>query len=92
MARDLLLYLMCKSTIILTKITKINSQITVYDEGMLYLQDELKHAVKEMIEKFGTQRYIANLGHGVNKDVDPESVRTFIDAVHMYSEEMNALQ
>jgi len=43
-----------------------------------------------MLKQFGTQRYIANLGHGVHKDVDPESVGTFVDAVHMFSEEMNA--
>lgn len=43
-----------------------------------------------MVEKFGTQRYIANLGHGVHKDVDPDNVKSFVDAVHMYSEEINA--
>jgi len=43
-----------------------------------------------MLKRFGTQKYIANLGHGVHKDVDPEHVGLFIDAVHMFSEEMNA--
>ncbi|XP_062593768.1 uncharacterized protein LOC134255270 [Saccostrea cucullata] len=52
--------------------------------------EELKHAVKDMVTKFGTQRYIANLGHGVIRDTDPESVRTFVDSVHIYSEEINA--
>ncbi|KAK3091835.1 hypothetical protein FSP39_023045 [Pinctada imbricata] len=63
------------------------------DPTMLYApESELKHAVKEMLEKFGTNRYIANLGHGVNKDVDPERVKTFVNAVHMYSEDINALK
>lgn len=72
----------------------LGSTITVQgnlDPAMLYApKDDLKHEVKAMLEKFGTQRYIANLGHGVHKDVDPENVKTFVDAVHMYSEEINA--
>ena len=46
--------------------------------------------MKEMLKKFGTQRYIANLGHGVLKDTNPDHVGVFIDAVHTYSEDMNA--
>ena len=48
------------------------------------------NGVRSMLKSFGTQRYIANLGHGVHKDVDPENVRVFVDAVHMLSEDMNA--
>ena len=62
----------------------------IYDLFLQFLQDDLKHEVKNMVEKFGTQRYIANLGHGVHKDVHPDNVKTFVDAVHMYSEEINA--
>ena len=54
-------------------------------------QEELKHNVKEMVAKFGPQRYIANLGHGVIRDTQPEKVQTFVDSVHIYSEEMNAI-
>ncbi|KAK7075469.1 hypothetical protein SK128_004175 [Halocaridina rubra] len=42
-------------------------------------------AVKAMINKFGRQRYIANLGHGIYPDMDPEHVATFVDAVHKHS-------
>lgn len=42
-----------------------------------------------MLEKFGTQRYIANLGHGMYPDMDPEHLAAFVDAVHQYSEDMN---
>lgn len=60
------------------------------DPCLLYAQEnELKNAVKTMLKRFGTLRYIANLGHGVHKDVDPDNVRLFVDAVHMYSQEIN---
>ena len=45
--------------------------------------------MKEMVHKFGAQRYIANLGHGMYPDMDPESVKAFVDAVHRYTEDMN---
>ncbi|CAG5136718.1 unnamed protein product [Candidula unifasciata] len=62
------------------------------DPVMLFAsKDEIKKAVKEMLNKFGTQRYIANLGHGVLKDTDPDHVAVFVDAVHRYSEDMNAV-
>ena len=42
-----------------------------------------------MLHKFGTQRYIANLGHGMYPDMDPEHLKAFVDAVHTYSSDMN---
>ncbi|XP_069192710.1 uroporphyrinogen decarboxylase [Procambarus clarkii] len=42
-------------------------------------------AVKEMVEKFGRERYIANLGHGMYPDMDPEHLAAFVEAVHKYS-------
>merc|ERR1712004_582788 len=55
-------------------------------------KDEIKKMVKEMVEKFGPQKYIANLGHGIYPDMDPDHLATFIDAVHTYSEEVNESQ
>jgi uroporphyrinogen decarboxylase len=52
-------------------------------------QEELRRLTKAMLERFGTQRYIANLGHGIYPDMDPEHLATFIDAVHEYSEDIN---
>lgn len=42
-----------------------------------------------MLGKFGTQRYIANLGHGMYQDMDPDAVKAFVDAVHEVSMDMN---
>ena len=53
------------------------------------IQDELNKMVKEMVEKFGTQQYIANLGHGIYPDMAPDHMAAFVDAVHRYSEDIN---
>eukprot|EP00116_Pleurobrachia_bachei_P006309 sb/3466571/ len=51
-------------------------------------KEDLEAIVKEMLLKFGTRRYIANLGHGIYPDADPEHVKWFVDAVHRISEDM----
>lgn len=40
---------------------------------------------KKMLKAFGSQRHIANLGHGVYPDTDPEKVKCFIETVKTYS-------
>ncbi|CAD5125236.1 DgyrCDS13478 [Dimorphilus gyrociliatus] len=52
-------------------------------------ENDIQDNVKKMLKNFGTQKYIANLGHGMYPDMCPESVQTFVNAVHNYSKLMN---
>ncbi len=47
---------------------------------------EIKKAVREMIDGFGTQAYIANLGHGITPNVPVDHAKAFVDAVKEYRE------
>ncbi|XP_053431009.1 uroporphyrinogen decarboxylase isoform X1 [Nycticebus coucang] len=48
-------------------------------------QEEIGRLVRQMLDDFGTKGYIANLGHGLYPDMDPEHVGAFVDAVHKHS-------
>lgn len=39
---------------------------------------------KRMLDQFGRQRHIVNLGHGVYPDTDPDKVKCFIETVKAY--------
>jgi uroporphyrinogen decarboxylase len=50
--------------------------------------DTIKKETKKMLDAFGPHRHIANLGHGVYPDTNPDHVRCFIDTVKEYSPQM----
>lgn len=53
------------------------------DPCALYASKEkLRKIGTQMAKEFGKSRYIANLGHGIYPDMDPEHVQVLIDAIH----------
>lgn len=44
----------------------------------------IKKETTHMLEQFGRQRYIANLGHGVYPDIHPDKVACFIDTIQSW--------
>jgi uroporphyrinogen decarboxylase len=57
------------------------------DPCVLYASfDEIRRQTRRMLQQFGTRRTIANLGHGVYPDTDPDKARCFIEAVKEFSE------
>lgn len=59
------------------------------DPAALYADfREVEKCTKEMLNAFGPYQHIANLGHGVYPDTDPDKVRCFIDTVKGYSATM----
>lgn len=65
-----------------------NNKITIqgnFDPAKLLAPiSEIKKSVKEMIDAFGIQNYIANLGHGITPNVPIDHARAFVDAVKEY--------
>jgi uroporphyrinogen decarboxylase len=57
-----------------------------FDPAKLLLPvPEIKKAVKEMIDAFGVQNYIANLGHGITPNIPVDNAKAFVEAVKEYS-------
>ena len=46
--------------------------------------ESIKKETENMLKQFGSSRHIANLGHGVYPDTDPEKVKCFINTVKEY--------
>ncbi|WP_242922483.1 uroporphyrinogen decarboxylase [Pontibacter liquoris] len=55
------------------------------DPCLLYSSfDTIQHDTIRMLKEFGPHRHIANLGHGVYPDTDPEKVKCFVQTVKEY--------
>eukprot|EP00128_Syssomonas_multiformis_P009226 Colp12_sorted_trinity150504_noHs@31988 len=50
--------------------------------------ESIREATSSMLEKFGVEGYIANLGHGMYPEHDPEHLKAFIETVVGYSSEL----
>jgi uroporphyrinogen decarboxylase len=56
------------------------------DPCLLYADDKtIESETVNMLRSFGSRRHIANLGHGVYPDVNPDKVRRFIDTVKEFN-------
>ncbi len=53
--------------------------------------EEIVKATRDMLDAFGPARHIANLGHGVYPDIEPEKVKVFVETVKEYSAQMRQL-
>lgn len=54
--------------------------------------DAIRRRVQDMLAAFGPHRHIANLGHGMHPDHDPEHARMFIEAVQAQSARMRTIE
>lgn len=66
----------------------VGSNVTLQgnlDPCALYgTKEKITGLAQDMVGKFGKSRYIANLGHGIYPDTDPDHLEAFITAVHEY--------
>lgn len=61
------------------------------DPAALYADfNTIKSETRNMLDQFGPDRHIANLGHGVYPDVEADKVKCFIDEVKEYSSKIRS--
>jgi len=55
------------------------------DPCLLYADEKtIASETKKMLDAFGSQNYIANLGHGLYPDIDKEKVKFFVEYIKNY--------
>lgn len=69
---------------------KTGGQMTLqgnFDPSKLLLPiPELKKQVTSMIRRFGKDRYVVNLGHGIHPDIPVDHAKAFVEAVKEFTE------
>jgi hypothetical protein len=70
--------------------TPITLQGNLEPSALFAPEPELRAQARRLIDRFGTQRYVCNLGHGMLPYHSPESVAILVDEIHKYSEQVNA--
>ena len=63
---------------------KITLQGNFDPSRLLSPPSEIKKMVTQMIDEFGKDRYVVNLGHGILPNIPVENAKAFIDAVKEY--------
>lgn len=63
---------------------KITLQGNFDPSRLLSPPSDIKNMVKQMINEFGKDRYIANLGHGILPNIPVDNAKAFVDAVKEY--------
>ena len=59
------------------------------DPAALYgTPKEVQKATERMLDQFGPHKHIANLGHGLYPDINPDNAKVFVDTVKEYSSKM----
>ncbi|MFP4089815.1 MAG: uroporphyrinogen decarboxylase [Cyclobacteriaceae bacterium] len=59
------------------------------DPAALYADyEQIRQETRKMLDAFGPYRHIANLGHGLYPDIDPDKVKCYIETVKEYSAQM----
>jgi len=74
----------------------IPSEVTLqgnYDPAELIEENgktrgSVQHSATELLEELGPRRLIANLGEGLSGKESPNLVSTFVDTIHIVSEQM----
>ena len=63
---------------------KITLQGNLDPNKLLLPPVQIKREVTQMIDAFGVERYIANLGHGILPNIPVDHAKAFVDAVKEY--------